>query len=146
MTVVHNARTSGPTCPPRQTGGVRLSTYIENATTFVAAAGEIDASNIDRLTDHICAAITDGRALILDLSELTFFGAQGIPALFSVSEQCSRVGVDWAVVASHSVRRLLRIGDRDNRLPMVASIPEALAELSSPAPARRLLQLVTKSG
>jgi anti-anti-sigma factor len=144
MTVVHNAQTSRPTLP--SCDGVRFSTHTEHAATVVAAAGEIDASNIDRLTECIARALTDGRALILDLSELDFFGAQGIPALFSVNELCSNAGVDWAVVTNHPVRRLLRIGDRDHRLPTVSSVPEALTRLASPTPVRRLLQLVTKSG
>jgi len=84
--------------------------------------------------------------LVLDLSELSFFGAQGIPALFSLGEECGKAGVGWAVVASHPVERLLRIGDRNHRLPTASSLSQALQRLTSPTPARRLLQLVTKSG
>jgi anti-anti-sigma factor len=150
MTVVHNARTSGPTYPhetaPLGSDGVCLSTHTESAATVVAATGEIDASNIDRLTDYIRSALSGDRPLVIDLSELSFFGAQGIPALFSLGEECGKAGVEWAVVASHPVRRLLRIGDKDNRLPAVGSVPEALKRLATPTPARRLLQLVTKSG
>jgi anti-anti-sigma factor len=150
MPVVHDTNTTEPTrhftSPGIGADGIRLSTQIEHAATIVAASGDIDASNIDRLTDYVQSALAQGRALILDLSDLTFFGAQGIPALFSVSEQCSKAGVDWAVVSSHAVRRLLRIGDRDSRLPAVSSVPEALKRLATPTPSRPLLQLVTKSG
>jgi anti-anti-sigma factor len=145
MPVVYNPSSADTTCPI-DSEGIRLSTYVGHAATVVAAAGDVDASNIDRLTDSVGAALTAGRALVLDLSDLTFFGAQGIPALFTINEQCSRAGVDWAVVPSHAVRRLLRIGDRDNRLPTVGSVPEAMKRLTTPTLARLLLQLITKPG
>ena len=150
MHVIYNPKTSELTGQPETTlihgDGIRLSARTEHAATVVAAAGEVDASNIDRLTDYVRAAVADGRGLILDLSDLTFFSAQGIPALFAVNEQCSKAGIDWAVVASHAVRRLLRIGDRDQRLPMVGSRADAMKRLATPAPAERLLQLVAKTG
>ena len=113
--------------------------------TVVAATGEVDASNIDRLSEYLRGALTGNRPLVVDLTELSFFGAQGIPALFLLGEDCAKAGVDWVVVVSHPVGRLLRIGDKDHRLPTVSSIPEALERLARP-PERRLLQLVTKSG
>lgn len=150
MTVVHNVNTFGPTRMPEiahvDSHGVRLSTHIESAATVVAATGEVDASNIERLTDCVRRAITGDRALILDLSKLGFFGAQGFQALFSIREECANAGVEWVVVASHPVWRLLRICDRDNRLPAVRSVSEAMQRLAGPSAARRLLQLVTKSG
>jgi anti-anti-sigma factor len=149
MSVVNNARKSGPTCPPAyaaiDSGVVRLSRHTENTATVVSATGEIDASNIDRVTGYIKAALRSDRPLVVDLSELSFFGAQGVSALFTVGEECAKAGIDWAVVASHPVRRLLRIGDKDHRLPAVSSLSEALQRLTSRSPTRRLLQLVTKS-
>ncbi|HZA12014.1 STAS domain-containing protein [Mycobacterium sp.] len=125
---------------------MRLSTRDDNTATVVAAIGEIDASNIDRLTEYVGRAVSGNRPLVLDLSGLSFFGAQGIPALFLVSEQCGKAGIDWAVVVSRPVMRLLRIGDKDHRLPTVGSVSEALKRVTTPRPTRRLLQLVTKSG
>lgn len=147
MTVDHNTKTE-PTYPPAslERAGVRLSTHTEGSATVVAATGEIDASNISRLTDYVRGVLRANCPLVIDLSELSFFGAQGIPALFMLSEECGRAGVSWAVVTSHPVQRLLRIGDKDRRLPTVSSVSDALKRLATPTPARRLLQLVTKPG
>lgn len=147
MTVVHNANTFRRGWPPESpdSDGVRFGTYTENSATVVVATGEIDASNIDRLTHYLNAALRSRRPLVLDLSKLDFFGAQGVPALFLLGDECARVGVDWAVVASQPVLRLLRIGDREHRVPTVTSVPEALQSLTNPSPAHRLLRLVTKS-
>jgi anti-anti-sigma factor len=146
MTVVHNAKTSGPGCPTESldADGVRFSTYTENSATIVVATGEIDASNIDRLTEYLRDAVRPSRPLVLDLSKLGFFGAQGVPALYMLAEECAKADVDWAVVVSHPVLRLLRIGDRDHRVPTVTSVSEGL-QLTNPSAARRLLRLVTRS-
>jgi anti-anti-sigma factor len=145
MPVVHNPNSTEKCCQI-DTHGIRLSTYPEHTAVIIAAGGDVDSSNIDRLAEYVRTALGEGRAIVLDLTELTFLGAQGIPALFAINEQASKVGVDWALVPSHAVRRLLRIGDRDHRLPTVGSVPEAMKRLTTPRPARRLLQLVTESG
>jgi anti-anti-sigma regulatory factor len=92
-----------------------LSTHSEGAATVVAATGAIDASNIDRLTDYTWRAVAEGRGLVLDLSKLCFLGAQRIPVLISLGEECYNADVGCAVVASHPVQRLLRIGDPNNQ-------------------------------
>jgi anti-anti-sigma factor len=147
MTVVHNANTFGPGCPtaPLDCGGVQLSTYTENSATVLAATGEIDASNINRVTEYLTTALRPHRPLVLDLSKLGFLGAQGVPALIWFDEQCGRAGAEWAVVVSHPVQRLLRIGDLGHRVPTATSVSEALQSLTNPSPARRLLRLVTRS-
>jgi anti-anti-sigma factor len=65
----------------------------EGAATVVAATGEIDASNIDRVTDYTWRAVAEGRGLVLDLGKLNFLGAQVIPVLISLSEECGRCGL-----------------------------------------------------
>jgi anti-anti-sigma factor len=148
MTAVYNMKPSGSACPTTDldAGGVRLSIRSDNMTTVVAATGEVDASNIDRVSEYLRTALTVNHPLVVDLRELTFFGAQGIPALFSLGEHCAKAGVDWVIVVSHPVLRLLRIGDKDHRLPTVSSMPEAMKRLTGVTPARRLLQLVAQSG
>ncbi len=150
MTAVHNEKTSDM----RRSGhldqvsgdGVCLNAGSLGDATVITATGELDASNIDRLTDYVRACLAGGRALILDLSQLGFLGAQGIRALFEISEECEASGTDWALVPGHPVTRLLRICDTGARLPAVASIAEALERFSTASSAHRLLQLVTKSG
>lgn len=147
MSVVHNTNTSGDLDHFSVSGnGVFLSSHAEGGATFVDAAGEIDASNIHYLTDYMLHYAGGGRPVIVDLTELDFLGAQGIPALFHISERFGEAGVEWALVPSHSVRRLLRICDTDGRLPAVSSIDEALERFSSQSRTRRLFQLVTKTG
>jgi anti-anti-sigma factor len=122
-----------------------MRTHTLGATTVVSIAGELDASNIDQLTVWTRPFLASSRSLILDLSELDFLGAQGIRSLFAIADECKRGRITWALVPSHPVSRLLRVCDKQERLPSATSIDEALERVSAPARTRELLQLVTKS-
>jgi anti-anti-sigma factor len=125
--------------------GVRFSAQTLNGTTVVVASGELDASNIHYLTDYMRSRLKAARSLVLDLSQLTFLGAQGIRNLFELEDLCQRRGIEWALVPSRPVSRLLRICDEHARLPSASSIDQALERFSTPPIKRALLQLVTKS-
>jgi anti-anti-sigma factor len=145
MTIVQNANTSGGLNPVSVCGdGVYLSSQTRGGATVVAVTGEIDASNIHHLTDYAQHHLGAGRPVVIDLTGLDFLGAQGIPALLDINGRCGDAGVEWSLVPSHAVSRLLRICDVDG-LPVVSSVDEALEHFSSPGRARRLLKLVTKT-
>jgi anti-anti-sigma factor len=146
MTVVHNANSSGNLEHSSMCGdGVFLSSHARDGATVIAASGEIDASNIAFLTAYTQHHLAGDRPVVIDLADLDFLGAQGIPALFNIDLRCADAGVQWAVVPSHPVSRLLRICNTDGRLPTVASVDEALERFSSPSSTRQLLKLVTKT-
>jgi anti-anti-sigma factor len=146
MSAVHNEKSSEFRRSSQSWGdGVCLRSHTLNGATVVSVTGELDASNIHHLTDYTRPCLTRRSSLVLDLSELEFLGAQGIQSLFAIADECERNGIEWALVPSHPVSRLLRICDKQARLPSVGSIDQALERVSAPARMRRLLQLVTKS-
>lgn len=111
----------------------------------VSATGELDASNVQHLTDCVQFCLDRSRSFVLDFSQLNFFGTQGIKLLFEIADECDKNRIVWFVIPGREVTRLLRICDKDNRLPTAESTDTALEEISAPSRARRLLQLVTKS-
>jgi anti-anti-sigma factor len=146
MTAVHNAKSSEFRRPSQSWGnGVCLRSHALNGATVVSVTGELDASNIHHLTDYARPCLTRGTSLILDLSQLDFLGAQGIQSLFAIADECERSGVEWALVPSHPVSRLLRICDKRARLPSVGSIDQAVERVSALTRMRGLLHLVPKS-
>jgi anti-anti-sigma factor len=145
MSAVHNVKSFEFRKPSQSWGdGVCLRSHTVKGATVVSVTGELDASNIDRLTDYARLCLTRGNSLVLDLSQLDFLGAQGIQSLFAIADECARSGTEWALVPSHPVSRLLRICDKQARLPSVGSIDKALERVSALARMRGLLQLVTK--
>ena len=111
--------------------------------TVVSIAGDIDALNAEPVCEHIRAFITAGRPLILDLSEVDFLGVDGIRGLFDLGKACAARGVDWAVIASHAVRRLLRIADGDGQCQALDSMVEVMEWLQVAHRPHRFLQAVT---
>ncbi|WP_179968419.1 STAS domain-containing protein [Mycolicibacterium helvum] len=109
----------------------------------ISAHGELDAWNVGSLTDHAVAHATRGHGLVLDLSDLEFFGTEGFSALHRVSVSCARVGAAWAMVAGVAATRVLRICDPQCLLPAARTVDAAMATF--PRPPSHRLQLIAKT-
>ena len=105
----------------------------------ITAHGELDASNANQLADYVqrCAAHT--KSVILNLSDVEFFGTAGFSALHTINVRCAGAEVRWAVVPSKAVSRLLRICDPDSALPLAESALDDVEDGKEPL---RLFQLV----
>ena len=99
----------------------------------VAVIGDIDAENGRSLGRFVEEHTGISRQLVLDLRAVDFAGTQAFTALYYISVQCSRNDVDWIIVGSHPVRRLLSICDPDGELPLVDDLTSGLAHLKRSA-------------
>ncbi len=93
----------------------------------VSAHGDIDSMNAHTLTEYSLANLARCRGLILDLTRLEFFGAEGFSELHRISVSCARAGIDWALVPGAAVSVVLRVCDPDGLLPAVDTVSAALA-------------------
>ena len=150
MTAVHNTKSAttrrSRACDDFCGGGLCFHAQPLGGALVVSVIGELDASNVDRLNEYAKACLTDRNPFILDFSQMNFFGAQGVKSLFAIADQCDHDRRLWSVIPGREVTRLLRICDKDAKLPTAGSIDDALEGFSAMKRARRLLQLVTKSG
>ena len=121
----------------------RMRAKTDTGLTLISISGEIDASNVDDVSHHVRELASDCGALIVDLAEVDFIALDGLHALIALNDQCARTGTTWALIASHAVNRLLRVGDRDTLLPAVGSATEALRLVRRSSRGRRSLQLVS---
>jgi anti-anti-sigma factor len=106
---------------------VRLAAEIDRPVSF--AFGEIDAASADYFADGIEQHIGGYRQLVLDLSQLEFFGTAGYGVLDRVRERCAGSAADWVLVPGPEVDRLLRLSGRRDTLPRAADIDAAMATL-----------------
>jgi anti-anti-sigma factor len=95
----------------------------------VAAVGEIDAVNGRALGRYVEGHTGISKQLVLDLRGVDFFGAQAFTALYYINVHCTRNDVDWMIIGSHPVRRLLSICDPEGELPLAEDLSSALARL-----------------
>lgn len=95
----------------------------------VAVRGEIDAVNGRALGRYVERHTRISKQLVLDLRTVDFFGSQGFTALYFISVHCARSDVDWVIVGSPAVCRLLSICDPEGELPLVSTLASALTRL-----------------
>jgi anti-anti-sigma factor len=107
--------------------------HVSSARTVVAVTGEIDAVNGRDLGSYIERQTGIPKQLVLDLRAVDFFGIQGFAALHYISVHCARSDVDWMVVGSPAVRRVVSICDPDGVLPLVDDLVAGLARLDRSA-------------
>jgi anti-anti-sigma factor len=146
MSTVTHAQPASPGSLIERTDchGAHFATRRQHsAIAVITAHGEIDAANAPEFVDYALRQAPNTERLVLDLSGLDFFGTAGFSALHSVNVRCAGEKINWAVVPSSAVTRLLRICDPDSALPICASVDAALSAVQGEPP--RLLQLVAKS-
>ncbi len=106
------------------------SRELSETAVLVAATGAIDALSASDICVMIERRAAGYRQLVLDLSDVDFFGTAGYSLLHRLHSRCSRAGVDWVLVAGPEVQRLLRVCDPDGMLPTAANIVSAVAALA----------------
>lgn len=117
--------------------------WLPPAVAVVTVHGELDAANTPQFLHYTLHHLTHCKGLALDLSGVHFLGTAGYSALMTLGAQCANHSVDWKLVPSAAVTRLLKVCGPDHGLPVERSADEALSALhGEPA---RLLQLVTKA-
>jgi anti-anti-sigma factor len=146
MSTVSHARPASPESLIERTDchGAHFATrWLKPSVAVITAHGELDAANTPEFVDYALRHAPHTERLVLDLSGVDFFGTAGFSALHTVNVRCAGEKIEWALVPSSAVTRLLRICDPESALPIRASVDAALSSVH-PQP-RRLLQLVAKS-
>lgn len=116
---------------------------LQPDTSMVTARGDIDAANAQEFVNYALRHAELVKHLVVDLSGVEFFGTAGFSALHRLNVRAADEGIEWALVPSAPVTRLLRLCDPDSVLPICPSIDAALAAVRrKPQP---LLQLVPKA-
>lgn len=103
----------------------------------VAATGDLDAVNGRELGRYVEQHTGISRQLVLDLRAVDFVGTPAFTALYYISVHCARNDVDWIIVGSRPVRRLLSICDPEGELPLVDDLSTGLARLDRLAQCRQ---------
>jgi anti-anti-sigma factor len=126
---------------PWENHTVRFTAEWGPSSVVITAHGELDASNAVALADYVARCATRAESVVVNLSDLDFFGTASFSALHTINVRCAGAGVPWAVVPGKAVSRLLSICDPDSALPLAESMPDVAAGSEKP---RRLFQLIAQ--
>ena len=100
-----------------------------NGTSVVSLAGELDLSTIPRMEVPLLGELSH-RAVIVDLSALSFIDSSGIAVLIKAFRAAEGNGRMHTVIASGSqVERVLRLAGIDRALPLFVDREVALEAL-----------------
>jgi anti-anti-sigma factor len=132
--------------PTPDCNGARMRVLSRQLATVVTISGDIDAENIDHISQYTRRFVLAEKPYVLDLSGVDSFATQAVPLLYTLDEDCHTAGVEWALIASHAVIRQLSRGLDLALFPIADSVPDALQHFAESARARRrLLPLLSKS-
>ena len=99
-------------------------------------SGEIDLSNASEVGEAMSAAVPNiALGLVIDLTATAYLDSSGVHLLFDLAERLQRRQQQLRVVVPEDapVRRVLRIVELDETVPMMASVEEAVAAIRAAA-------------
>jgi anti-anti-sigma factor len=110
--------------------GAWLCPYVEDGATIVRIGGEIDGCNADRVSENVFRYAATASGLVVDATAVDFCCVRGLRDLMALDKHCHDSGIEWALVASGSVRRMLEVTGVNNTLPLVDSVSIAVQSLT----------------
>jgi anti-anti-sigma factor len=99
-------------------------------------SGEVDLSNAADVGDHLAASVPNtALGLVLDLTATTYLDSSGVHLVFDLAERLRTRQQQLRIVvpAGAPVRRVLRIVELDDSVPVLASVDEAVEQIRSSA-------------
>jgi anti-anti-sigma factor len=103
--------------------------HLSEMRLLITATGDLDATNARAVGRFVERHTGVSKQLVLDLSDVEFFGTEGFAALHYISVHCARHDVDWLFIGGPTVRRIVAICDPDAELPLADGLAAALARL-----------------
>ncbi len=107
----------------------KLSFETEGDVELAHVAGEVDASNVDDLTQQLLEGVSNqSRAVVLDLTETSYIDSSGISLIFDAAARMKnrRQQLRLVVVPKSFVSEVLAAVSMADSVPIDAGLPEAL--------------------
>ncbi|MEA2451158.1 MAG: hypothetical protein QOG63_3090 [Thermoleophilaceae bacterium] len=95
-------------------------------------AGEVDLANAGLVGDELKAAVPNrALGLVLDLERTTYLDSSGVSLVFDLADRLRRRQQQLRLVAPAGapLRRVLRIVDPTDALPVLESVGDAVADI-----------------
>lgn len=138
MSIANVAKRAAPSHNDR-TRAQFYAQWLWPAVSVISVRGELDASNSTELTECGIRNSRPRGQLVLDMSEVEFFGAGCFACLHTLNVRCAGESIDWVMIPSVAVSRVLGICDPASALPTSTDLPAALSSLRNQP---RQLQMV----
>ena len=109
-----------------------IAVRSERGCVIAVVTGEIDISTVGELRECLFELAEGSEPLIVDLDRVTFIDSAGLGALVGTSRRVAEHGGSLrAVCTQPQTKKLLWITGVDRRIPLEASLDDALASASA---------------
>lgn len=110
-----NYNTSDPNVTILSCGAAEFSVADRTRdVSVVCVTGEVDLCSADALRDFVCAQCDKDTDIVIDLSQVHFFGTAGLTVFTGMERVSRQEGRNWALVGARPIHRLLRaVGQAD---------------------------------
>lgn len=126
--------------------GAQMRAQSRQLATVVTISGDVDATNIHRVSQYAGRFVIPEKPFVLDLSEVQTFSPEAVSLLRDVEDACNAIGMEWCLIASQAVDSTLRPFGGAATFTTASSVPEALhLFLDATLERRRLLPLLNKT-
>jgi anti-anti-sigma factor len=88
---------------------LHVKVYKLSEMSVIAAAGELDISNISALVSVVDGLFVRNLPLLIDFNELKYIDSMGVNTLVHIHERCTSKRIPFSVVANQVVRRILGV-------------------------------------
>jgi anti-sigma B factor antagonist len=130
-------RSSGaaPSPPPGQgnrASAPLLAVHVQDSArgaSIVTLSGELDLSTIPRMQSAVMEQISQRRAVLLDLTTLTFIDSSGIGVLIQACRESNGTPLGVVIGPGSQVERVFGIAGVDKVMPVYSDRKQALAAL-----------------
>ncbi|MEA2412154.1 MAG: hypothetical protein QOC77_2715 [Thermoleophilaceae bacterium] len=99
-------------------------------------SGEVDLSNASEVGEELRTAVPNSAlGLVLDLAATTYLDSSGVHLVFDLAERLRKrqQQLRIAVPAGAPIRRVLKIVELDDSVPVMAAVDEAIADIRGSA-------------
>lgn len=110
-----------------ETGAIFSAEPAGDASVVVTVHGDIDIRSAPILIDYACGRVASGVRLILDLSDVGFFGIAGLRVFAALDDAAAEAGTVWRLVEGHPVHRLLEAANVVPAVRRFTSVADAVA-------------------
>jgi anti-anti-sigma factor len=103
---------------PSPRAALTLSTeWLSAAVVRISVRGDVDASNSAEVLDYVFRRGANCHSMIVDLTEVSFFGTAGFSTLQTIDQRCTDASVSWMLIPGRAVSRVLSVCDPRRTLP-----------------------------
>jgi anti-sigma B factor antagonist len=111
---------------------VAITVRSERGVMVAAVTGDLDISTVTPLRERLFELADSGQTLVVDLNQVTFIDSAGLGALVGAARRAAaHDGSLHAVCARPQTRKLLWLTGVDRRIPLAATVDEALMFLAA---------------